>query len=289
MGNDEKGTMEELMNLIRNLQNKLDEQTQEIRDMKQSIPQTINHNIDTKFENLELKYNTLQKSMDEQSQRIQQLERKIRKKNLIFFGIKEGERNYFELQQSILDILKQKMDLNYNETNIEEVRRLGKKQNDEKTRPIVVTLNTLGIKINILKNKKKLNNTQYYIKEDFPPEILEERKKLSTQLQEERNKGRKAFLKYNKLIIIPEEQEDQQYQKAKRNQNPNKRNLSESPENTYGYLRKDNTQNPSKRKNSNIQQYMVKNPNQNKDSLSTPPHIDNTSTALSKPHLNMKN
>ncbi|KOB52266.1 Endonuclease-reverse transcriptase [Operophtera brumata] len=112
--------MEELINLIRNLQSKFEEQTNEIRDMKQSIPQTINSNIDTKFANLELKYNTLQKSVDMQSQRIQQLERKIRKKNLIFFGVEESERNYFDLQQGILDILEQKMGLNCNETNIEE-------------------------------------------------------------------------------------------------------------------------------------------------------------------------
>ncbi|KOB58179.1 Endonuclease-reverse transcriptase [Operophtera brumata] len=257
--------------------------------MKQSIPQTINSNIDKKFATLELKYNTLQKSVDMQSQRIQQLERKIRKKNLIFFGVEESERNYFDLQQGILDILEQKMGLNCNETNIEEVRRLGMKD-DGKKRPIVVTLNTLGVKINILKNKKKLDCTPYYIKEDFPPEILEERKKLSAQLLEERNNGRKAFLKYNKLIIIPEEQENQQLQKTKRNQNPNKRNLSESPENTSGYSGKNNTQkNPSKKQNSNIQQYMVKQPDQNKDLLSTSPHIDKTSTVLSQPRLNIKN
>lgn len=279
--------MEELTKLIRNLQSKFDEQTTEIRDMKQSIPQTINNNIDEKFAYMELKYNTLQKSVDDQSQRIQQLERKIRKKNLIFFGIEEDERNYFDLQQNILNILKQKMGLNYNETNIEEVRRLGKKD-DGKTRPIVVTLTTLGIKINILKNKKKLDNTPLYIKEDFPREILEERKKLSAQLKEERDKGHKAFLKYDKLIIIPVEQGNQQPMESKINQNSNKRNLSESPENTNGSLGKKNTQNPSKRQNANIQQYMLKNPNQKKDLPSFSTHIDNTSTVPPQSNLNIK-
>lgn len=279
--------MEELTKLIRNLQSKFDEQTTEIRDMKQSIPQTINNNIDEKFAYMELKYNTLQKSVEDQSQRIQQLERTIRKKNLIFFGIEEGERNYFDLQQNILNILKQKMGLNYNETNIEEARRLGKKDGG-KTRPIVVTLTTLGMKINILKNKKKLNDTPYYIKEDFPREVIEERKKLSAQLKEERDKGRKAFLKYNKLIIIPDEQENQQLQESKRYQNSNKRNLSESPENNNGTFRKNNTQNPSKRQNANIQQYMLKNPNQKKDLPSISTHMDNTSTVLPQPNLNIK-
>lgn len=41
------------------------------------------------------------------------------------------------------------MSLNYNEINKDKVRRLGKKD-DGKTKPIIVTLTTLGIIINII-------------------------------------------------------------------------------------------------------------------------------------------
>lgn len=270
--------MDELTALIKNLQNKFDEQTKEIRDMKQSIPQIINNNIDTKFANLELKYNSLEKTVEEQGRRIQQLERITRKKNLIFFGIEENERGYNDLQEIILVIINQTMKIKCNKENIEEVRRIGKKQDDGKIRPTVVTLNTVGFKIDLLKNKKTLNNSPYYIKEDFPPEILEERKKLTTQLLEERNKGKKAFLKYNKLIVIPEDKQNHQYHTTT-TRNNSKRNLSKSPEyvNDNPSSSRNSTRKPFKKQysTSNIHQYMIK--NKNRDSLSDP--LPSTSAA----------
>lgn len=251
--------MEELVAMIKILQYKLDEQTNEIRDMKQGIPQIINNNIDTKFENLELKYNTLEQKIEEQGRRIQQLEKTNRKKNLIFFGMEESESNYFDLQNNILKIINQVMKINsFSKENIGEVTRLGKKQDTNKIRPTIVTLTTMGMKIELLKNKKRLEGTTYYIKEDYPIEILEERKKLSTQLIEERNKGRKAFLRYNKLIIIPEDVEKNHNNKTQ-DRNQNKRNLSESPEINYGNtnFRKPGPKKQFKMQNSGMHKYMI--------------------------------
>ncbi|KAL4721368.1 hypothetical protein ACJJTC_010017 [Scirpophaga incertulas] len=179
------------------------------------------------------------------------------------------------------------MKINCNKENIEEVRRLGKKQEGGKIRPIVVSFNTIGIKIKLLKNKRELNETPYYIKEDFPPEVLEERKKLSAQLLEERNKGRKAFINYNKLVIIPETTQKQYNNK---NRNSSKRQLSESPETHYnkpGPSNNNNAKKPHhKKQNSNIDQFMMKTQNKNtKTPASTlsPPTIS-ISTEPSTPH-----
>lgn len=261
--------MEELTSMLRNLQNKFDEQTKELRDMKQSIPQIINNNIDNKFANLEFKYNSLEKTITQQGRRIQQLERTTRQKNLIVFGIEENERSYYDLQERIVRIINQYMEINCNKENIAEVRRLGKKQDDGKIRPTIVSLTTMGMKIDLLKNKKKLNDSPYYIKEDFPPEILEERKKLTTQMLEERKNGRIAFLKYNKLVVIPEDKHNHQYHK-KPSSGSNKRQLSESPENIEGNSSsgKNSTKKPFKRQHSHIHQYMIR--NQNRDLLLDP-------------------
>ncbi|CAH2101538.1 unnamed protein product [Euphydryas editha] len=40
-----------------------------------------------------------------------------------------------------------------------------------------------------------------YITEDYSKKVLEKRKMLKTQLQEERKKGNFAYLKYDKLIV----------------------------------------------------------------------------------------
>ncbi|CAH0727985.1 unnamed protein product, partial [Brenthis ino] len=134
--------------------------------------------------------------------------------------------------------------------DIEYVSRMGKKS--DKTRPIIVTLTTMGKKIELLKNKKMLQNSgTYYIKEDFPPEVLEERKKLNIQLQREREQGKKAYIKYNKLVILPEKVNSQQERQ--------KRILSQSPE-TATVIEKEHkntSKNPTKKNKMDL--YLVKN------------------------------
>lgn len=72
----------------------------------------------------------------------------------------------------------------------------------EKPRPVIVTFLTLGIKINILNQKRLLNDTRYYINEDYPKYILEKRRQLQKQAIQEREKGNKVVIKYDKLVIL---------------------------------------------------------------------------------------
>lgn len=270
--------MEELTAMMRCLQQKFDLQTDEIRELKQTIPDIISKNINENFMNLESKYNDLQTIVEQQGRRIQILERSSRKKNIVFFGVEESEKNYFELQNKVLEIINQIMKIKCSEENIEDVRRLGKKNGS--LRPVVITLSTVGIKIKLLKNRKTLEGSPYYIKEDFPPDILEERKNLKVQLQEEKSKGKRAILRYNKLIILPEKNQPQH----KINQdtgNRNKRTLSESPEllNSNSGTRRNIFKKPLHNTTASIQKYMVKNPNK-KDQKSL--SMSNTAASTSQ-------
>lgn len=85
-------------------------------------------------------------------------------------------------------------------SDIHEVKRIGIKS--ERSRPIVVTFSTLGTKIEILKQKEVLKNTQYHFKEDYPKQVLEKRRELQEQVKLEKEKGNKAKIKYDKLVII---------------------------------------------------------------------------------------
>ncbi|GBP68635.1 Muscle M-line assembly protein unc-89 [Eumeta japonica] len=58
-----------------------------------------------------------------------------------------------------------------------------------------------GTKIKIIKQKRALKDTNYYIKEDYPKYVLEKRKELQEQLKREREKGVRAKIIYDKLII----------------------------------------------------------------------------------------
>ncbi|CAG9118101.1 unnamed protein product [Plutella xylostella] len=85
-------------------------------------------------------------------------------------------------------------------SEIEYIRRIGKK--GDKPRPVAVTLLTMYKKIEILKNKKSLDGSPYYIKEDFTQKVLEKRRALQPQVQKLRDEGKQVIIKYDKIVMI---------------------------------------------------------------------------------------
>lgn len=244
--------MDEIKSMLIKMQEDMREQKAEMLNMKEDIKNNINNNINEKFKSLEVKYSVLEQIQEIHKKAIDNFEREKRKKNLIFFGVEETENNYLELEEKMLNIINNKLNIRCDITGIEYVRRLGKK--GEKVRPIVVTLLTMGIKINILKNKKRLEKYPYYIKEDFPLEILKKRKELQKELQKAREEGKQGFIKYDKLIIL-ENRADQQQRTNK------KRNLSESPQTSSNYTVKDkqHKKQPTKiNKTNNMNNFIIK-------------------------------
>lgn len=83
---------------------------------------------------------------------------------------------------------------------LDTVRRIGKR--GDTIRPIVVSLTTLGRKIELLRKQKSLETTSVYIKEDFPPEVLQKRKELQEVLKQERDKGKNVAMRYDRIIEL---------------------------------------------------------------------------------------
>ena len=75
-----------------------------------------------------------------------------------------------------------------------------------------------------MQQKRVLENTTYYVKEDYPQHILEKRKILQEQVKIEMDKGNKAFIKYDKLIILKNDKTETESTDSR------KRNLSISPQ-----------------------------------------------------------
>lgn len=206
------------------MQQEIRQSKKEMLEMKEEIKTTIIHNLNEKFANLEEKQDLLETKIQQQNTVIKNFDRHLRRKNLILFGVEEHEKSYHELEKTIIDFINTHFNFQYNNFSIEDVRRLGK--NKGTIRPIKITFSTMGLKINILRNKKLLENTPYYLKEDYPLEILNKRKELQEQLKKEKQLGNKAYLSYDKLIVI----KDKGQQFSRGHTNTNKRNLSESPE-----------------------------------------------------------
>lgn len=186
-----------------------------IKQAEENITQKISSNLDEKFICVEQELNKIKNNQIEQEHRLDSFDKTLRQRNIIIFGISDNEKKYSELEDLILQIMLKKLEIKLERKEIEFAGRIGKKENN-KLRPIRLTLTTLGMKIQILQRKKLLDGSGIYIKEDYPPKVLETRKALQLQLQEQRQNGVSAFLMYDKIVI---------------NEKPNnKRTLSDSPQ-----------------------------------------------------------
>lgn len=217
-----------------------------LENIEKNITTTINNNIDSKMSSFQQELEILKTNYTEQEKRLDFLEKQSRQKNLVLFGVAEEEENYHELEQIILDIVNEKLEISCDRQDLEFVRRLGKKDNN-KTRPICFGLTTLGKKIALLKNKKKLEDTPTYLKEDYPPKILQIRKELQEKYKEERDKGNKVTIKYDKLVVIKDTARSNQNEETKIT-NKNKRPLEHSPPHT-SFTNKSQKKSPENQQN----------------------------------------
>lgn len=244
--------MEEILAALHKIQRDIDEQKSAItktgKDVTESVTKNINKILDEKFKSLEQNQEELKEKIENQEQRLHYLEKQARQRNIVFFGIAESEKSYSNLEQIVTAFIDRYFSIQLTCNEIQEARRIGKKS--EKPRPITVTFTTLGRKIMIMKQKKALNNTSYYINEDYPKYVLEKRKELQEQVKIEKEKGNKAIIRYDKIIILENitrpdpttgetETERTRVETGMEVFSENrKRNLSVSPQN---YSRTDNT------------------------------------------------
>lgn len=218
--------MEEVMDALRSIQKELDEQRKLINksceEVTENVTLNINKILNEKLKILEEKHENLKERVENQEQRIFFLEKQSRQRNLVFFGLEEREESYSDIENNIIGFVHKYLPTKIECRDLQAIRRIGKKT--DKPRPIVITFTTLGKKIDILKHKGALKETTYYIKEDYPKQVLQIRRELQEQVKAEREKGNLAIIKYDKIILL-------KGTTTNINNNNKKRNLSKSPEN----------------------------------------------------------
>lgn len=216
--------MEEIMKTLQKIQNDMEEQKKMISNSAEKITDEITKNIneimDKKLQVWDTKLQKLEEKAVNQEKQLYYLEKEARQRNLVFFGVEEAEQSYLELEKNMTNFINKYFTTKINCKDLQAIRRIGKRT--DRPRPVTITFTTLGTKINILKQKRALNDTAYYIKEDYPQKVLEKRKELQTQVRIEKEKGNKAIIKYDKLIILKSTPESTTGNK--------KRTLSTSPE-----------------------------------------------------------
>ncbi|KAJ0180582.1 hypothetical protein K1T71_003986 [Dendrolimus kikuchii] len=141
-----------------------------------------------------------------------------------------------EMILEVLNNLSTKANLEkWDRWELSKVQRLGRKEG--KAKPILVTVTLTWTKIEVLKNNK-LFSEGIYVTEDYLREVLSKGKELKAKLNEEREKGKIAFIRYGKLILKEAHNEKTrrsptksppQQQKLLENVNqPNKKNIMDA-------------------------------------------------------------
>lgn len=199
------------------LLNKLDEKFKNQTELiTHSITESVMEVLDEKMKTIMAENTNLKDKISELEFKLKRAEIEKRKNNLVFFGINENIKFETELVDFIKEIIVS-MEVYMDSQEINKVYRIGQKT-ENKNRPVVVTITTQWKKHLILKNKPSLPQG-INIKEDYPKEILDKRKQLQPQVEEEIKKGNIAYIKYDKLII----------KKPKENREKRKRETSDSP------------------------------------------------------------
>lgn len=169
-------------------------------ELKDSITKSIMDKMDEKLIPIVEENKNLKINLEKLEKELEYLKRREKSNNIIVFGLEEKEKTSFELLQKIKRNLKQDINIEVDDCEVNKIYRLGNKNKEsKKPRPVLCSFINNWKKTEIIKNKKNLKDI--YITEDYSKEVLEKRKKLQAELVKEREKGNIAYLKHDKLIV----------------------------------------------------------------------------------------
>ncbi|XP_045205948.2 uncharacterized protein LOC123558136 [Mercenaria mercenaria] len=149
----------------------------------------------------------LRKLESEQRTKEQELKREITdlkcrsmRDNLLFFNIPEEKDENCE--NKVLNLIEAKFGIENAKTEIklQRVHRIGAFKSS-KIRPIVAKFGSFPDREKVRKSARLLKDTAYGIEEQFPPEVVEVRRKLIPVIRKARSEGKEAYLSVDKLYI----------------------------------------------------------------------------------------
>lgn len=159
-----------------------------INDELKNLKNTFEEEINKKTAELEEKYLNLKT-------RYEKLEKELRKNNVIIFGLENPQENCCDYVISKLNTL---LGVNITRNDINNLYPIGKQTIK---RPIIVKFTSYLTKQEVLKNGKKLKNTNISIADELTLEERREKKILWQHLKKAREAKLNAFIKSNRLTI----------------------------------------------------------------------------------------
>lgn len=179
---------QEMSLLLEYMKVELHKQTTEITE---SITATILHTVDEKLKPVIAENEKLRSEVETLNKKIQFLEVNARKNNLVLHGIPEAEDENIDNLHSVAIRIIKELDVELENSDINKVQRIGKKIDNEKIRPILLSTTTLQKKVQILRNKKKMKE-KTYITQDYSKEEMEKRKAKADNFRENEKRKRNS-------------------------------------------------------------------------------------------------
>ncbi|CAB0013216.1 unnamed protein product, partial [Nesidiocoris tenuis] len=157
-------------------EDKLDQILAKLRKLDQL--DVLEEKIDRIAKDLKEDVSRVEDKVDALATRVVSLERQVRKRNLLWFGVEEQQdpgKNKTDLA-SLLNLINNTMGVVCTQEDFEEPVRYGRTQREGVCRPICIEVRRLELKGKILSARQTLSETSIYVKEDLPREERERRK-----------------------------------------------------------------------------------------------------------------
>lgn len=135
------------------------------------------------------------------------LECQSRRDNLVIHGIPESDRESdYDCYSKVVNIMKNELGItNADEIRIARCHRLGPRPQDRddyvRPRPVIFKLHWFGDRSLLWSRKDRLDKTQFFLSENYPPEIEQRRRKLLPFYKAAKLKNMFPKLAVDKLII----------------------------------------------------------------------------------------
>ena len=198
-----------IMEEIKESQDKIKNLGKEICDLRSSLEFTDNvleekvKKVEEQCKNMETELQEFYNNQIDPEyvyNKLVDLEDRSRRWNLRIDGVteKKGE-TWEQCEEEIQNIFKEKLGLE--NINIERAHRSKGKTSSNKPRTIVCKLLSYKQKKEVLKNAKKLKDSNIFVNEDSCFETMQRRKELWEEVERLGSEGQVAFLNYRSIVV----------------------------------------------------------------------------------------
>ena len=206
--------LDQLEKKVETVENEISKMWSEIRVNHKEYDSKINHigervhGIEFSNSEAQEKLDNLTKENDKLKDSLVYLQSQSMRNNLIFCNIEEKEQPE-NTEQVVRNFLVEKMKVAEDlvrDMRIERAHRMGSvgqrnHQGERQHRKIVCKFTLFKDRELIRKAKINLDKSQYYVHEQFPPEIVEKRRRLVPKMKEAITNGQRSWISYDTLYI----------------------------------------------------------------------------------------